>query len=357
MDEDFPKIFVMTNNRPRAVDLFAGCGGLTLGLKKAGFRVVGAIESDPRTAESYRLNHPTVDLQEKHIEEINVRVWMKRLGVGVGELDLLAGCPPCQGFSALRTRNGAKRNRDKRNALILEMARFARISRPKAIMMENVPALRSKKVFRTFVKLLESPAMGYTVNFCVQDAQHFGVPQRRRRLVMIAGRGFGIDFPKPSKLCKSVRQTIESLPLAGQSGDRIHDLPERRSSELKRWIAKLPKDGGSRKDVKQKQRMCHQRCDGFNDTYGRMSWDGVAPTITGGCFNPSKGRFLHPEKNRNITLREAAMLQGLPRKYRFSNISGKQAIALMIGNALPPEFVRCHARPILAKLKINGRRQ
>lgn len=112
-------------------------------------------------------------------------------------------------------------------------------------------------------------------------------------------------------------------------------------------IRDIPKDGGSRTDLpRDRQLDCHKDCDGFRDIYGRMAWDKVAPTITGGCFNPSKGRFLHPEQNRAITLREAALLQTFPRRYHFDLSSGKEAAALMIGNALPPEFIRRQANQV-----------
>ena len=328
-----------------AIDLFAGCGGLTAGLRRAGFEVIGAVECDERTAASYRANNRSVDLKISNIHDVKCRPWMRQLKLRPGELDLLAGCPPCQGFSTLRTRNGSKRNRDKRNALLLDMVRFVRAFRPRALMIENVPGLRNTRVFEEFIRHLESPRLGYRVQYAVHDAQQFGVPQRRRRLVVMAGRRFEVALPRPSKLRKTVRDAIATIPAPGSSGDRIHDLPERRSAKMRQWIAKLPKDGGSRKDMRG-QRPCHRRCTGFGDTYSRMRWDSVAPTITSGCFNPSKGRFIHPEENRNITLREAALLQGFPRRYRFDPDSGKEAIALMIGNALPPEFVRRHAASI-----------
>jgi DNA (cytosine-5)-methyltransferase 1 len=124
-------------------------------------------------------------------------------------------------------------------------------------------------------------------------------------------------------------------------------LPEKRAGTVLKLIRDIPKDGGSRGDLpRARQLRCHKKSDGFSDIYGRMAWKKVAPTITSGCFNPSKGRFLHPESDRAITMREAALLQGFPRDYSFALSYGKQAIALMIGNALPPEFIRRHALEI-----------
>jgi DNA (cytosine-5)-methyltransferase 1 len=120
---------------------------------------------------------------------------------------------------------------------------------------------------------------------------------------------------------------------------------------MKKLMNMIPRNGGSRADLPDHYRLaCHRKCDGFKDVYGRMSWDCVAPTITTGCFNPSKGRFLHPRLNRAITMREAALLQGFPKRYRFPKPESKIAVAAMIGNALPPPFIAAHARKIRAAL-------
>ena len=120
---------------------------------------------------------------------------------------------------------------------------------------------------------------------------------------------------------------------------------------MKRILA-TPKNGGSRGDwPKSLVLKCHKGTSGFRDVYGRMKWDGPSPTITGGCFNPSKGRFLHPEENRCITIREAALLQSFPKRYKFGSGLGKEAVALMIGNAIPPEFVRRQALAIRSEIR------
>jgi DNA (cytosine-5)-methyltransferase 1 len=164
-----------------------------------------------------------------------------------------------------------------------------------------------------------------------------------------------IPFGSPAKSRKTVRDTIARLPLAGSSGDKLHDITERRSARIKALIKKIPKDGGGRTDLPYKYQLdCHKRCNGFKDIYGRMAWDAVSPTITSGCFNPSKGRFLHPEEDRAITLREAALLQGFPHRYKFPITTNKSAVALMIGNALPPELIRRHAKSVFQTLITNG---
>lgn len=335
--------------RYTAIDLFCGCGGLSLGLRQAGFDVLAAVECDEAAVATYRMNHPAVNVVAADIRTIDTSDVRVALGVGRGELDLLAGCPPCQGYSALRTRNGGRRNRDGRNGLVREMLRFAQAFLPRAIMMENVPGLDGKAALRDLrVGLRE---LGYEVTVGVKNARFYCVPQRRRRLILLAGHGFQIEFAEESRKEITVRQAIAHLPRAGISGDLLHDLPERRTEEVRKRIAKIPKNGGSRVALGRAQLSCHKGFDGFKDVFGRMAWDVVAPTITGGCFNPSKGRFLHPDEDRCITLREAALLQSFPKDYRFDLSAGKQATALMIGNALPPEFIRRHAIEIKRAIK------
>jgi DNA (cytosine-5)-methyltransferase 1 len=329
-------------SKPTAVDLFSGCGGLTLGLKQAGFNVLAAVELNDLAVQTYQSNHTDVVLKKDDIRKVSPLSLRRQLKLEKGDLDLLAGCPPCQGFSSLRTRNGSKRNRDCRNDLVGQMLRFAKTFEPKAIMMENVPRLVFYQPFQKLCQGLRD--LGYVVEVQIKDAARYGVPQRRRRLILLAGKGFEIPFAAEARYTRTVRQTIGDLKEPGRRRDPLHNLPERRNEKVMALIRDIPKNGGSRGDLpKRRQLPCHQRSDGFRDIYGRMSWDTVAPTITGGCFNPSKGRFLHPVRNRAITMREAALLQGFPRRYRFPAAASKEAIALMIGNALPPEFIRRHA--------------
>ncbi len=339
--------------RPTAIDLFAGAGGMTLGLKRAGFDVVGAVEVDELACTTYRANHPEVHLWQKNIRGLAAKDVLKRLKLQPGELDLLAGCPPCQGFSSITTLNGNRNVDDPRNDLVLEYARFVRVLRPKGLLMENVPGLMTDALMTELCEILNR--LGYPTEGHVQvlNAADFGVPQRRRRLVMLTASDVKVTFAKPRKKRVTVRQTINQLGAAGSSGDVLHDVPERRSAEVIARIAKIPHNGGSRGDLgPEAQLKCHRRrVVGFKDIYGRMHWDKPAPTITGGCVNPSKGRFLHPEANRSITLREAALLQGFPENYIFSLDRGKFAAAGLIGNALPPAFVEAHAKQFARALE------
>lgn len=338
------------NSKPKAIDLFAGCGGLTTGLKKAGFSVVGAVEFNSAACDVYKLNHSKVSLWESDIVGLSSNDILDELGIKKGELDLLAGCPPCQGFSSVRTLNGKRKIVDERNDLIFEFLRMVKELLPRTVMLENVPGLAADERIQKFKRSLRG--LGYSVQDKVLDVSEYAVPQRRNRLVLLAGRSGPIEFAKPARCRKTVRSAIGSLPTPGDSGDAIHDLPENRTERIQRLIACIPRDGGSRTDLPKKLRLkCHEKCDGFKDVYGRMSWDDVSPTLTTGCFNPSKGRFLHPEEDRTITMREAAILQTFPLRYKFLASLGKVTLATQIGNALPPEFVRRQAISVLNYLE------
>jgi DNA (cytosine-5)-methyltransferase 1 len=329
--------------RPTAIDCFAGCGGMSEGLRRAGYDVIGAIEIDKDAAAVYKLNHPDTKVWRRDITRLPATKILRDLGLRKGQLDLLGGCPPCQGFSTLRTYNGKRRIRDKQNDLIFQFQRLVLKLRPKRVMMENVPGLEDDFRLKKFRARLEGA--GYASDAEVHNVVEYGVPQRRRRLVLLASRVPGtVEFAAPSRKVRTVGDAIGKLPKAGKSGDPLHDLPENRSRTVAARIRRVPRNGGSRSALPSRLCLrCHKDSNGFKDVYGRMAWDQPAPTITTGCFNPSKGRFLHPTAHRAITMREAALLQTFPRKYQFPARLGKVRLATMIGNALPPEFIRRHA--------------
>ncbi len=336
----------MTKAGPSALDLFSGAGGLTVGLKQAGYRVVGAVEVDRTSAASYALNHPDTHLWVEDIRSVSGLDISTRLGIRPGDIELVAGCPPCQGFSSLRTRNAREAADDARNDLIFDFVRVVEQLLPRTVMLENVPGLEIDSRFLALRSRLQ--AVGYTVEHRVLNAADYGVPQRRKRLLLLGRRGADPRFPQKARKRSTVRKAIGGMPLAGSSGDPLHDLPERRSARIRELIKLIPKDGGSRSAAPPRLLPpCHRTHTGHNDVFGRMAWDRVAPTITSGCHNPSRGRFLHPEHDRAITLREAALLQSFPGKYRFSIARGKEHLALQIGNALPPEMIRRIAKSIL----------
>lgn len=338
-------------HRLTAIDLFCGCGGLSVGLKKADFRIIAAIDADELAINTYRRNHRTAKVVHENIRKVSAAKLMHELRLDRGELDLLAGCPPCQGFSKLRTLNGKHSVQDSMNELIFDFLRFVRVFRPKTIMLENVPGLAKDERLVKFGEVLTS--LKYTWKHEVLNAANFGVPQRRNRMILIASRIGPIRMAAPLKNHLSVRDVFTKLPPPGSSGDPLHDHTATRSEHVMEIIRNIPHDGGSRSALPiQKQLACHRKSDGFADIYGRMAWDEPSPTITGGCINPSKGRFLHPTADRAITLREAALLQGFPTSYQFSLDRGHYPAAQMIGNAFPPAFATLHARE-LAKRLVN----
>lgn len=335
---------------PRAVDLFSGCGGLTEGLRQAGFKVLGAVECDSLAVETYRANHKMVKVAARKIQDVDPEKFLRRLKLKPGELDLMAGCPPCQGFSSMTTLNGKKPKDDERNELVFQFVRFVRVFMPRAIMMENVPGLATDDRIRRVCE--ELSALGYEPEVRVLNAADYAVPQRRKRMILLAGYRGKIAFARASTVQETVASAFEVFSRVDFSRDQLHNLGERRAPDVLKLIRDIPKDGGSRNDLgAARQLPCHLACNGFKDVYGRMAWKASSPTITGGCCNPSKGRFLHPEENRAITLREAAILQTFPPRYHFSLKRGKFAVAQMIGNALPPEFIRRQALEVFRHLK------
>lgn len=336
-----------------SIDLFAGAGGLSYGLTAEGFQIIAAIEIDPVSAKSYSLNHQNTNVIVDDIRRVTGSQILKQAGLACGKLDLLTGCPPCQAFSTLRTRRQKQQLNDPSTNLIIEMLRLVRSTRPRAVVVENVPGLANDKHFTNFRLGLKQA--GYQSTYAVLNASDFGVPQRRRRLILVALRGREIPSNWSSYCCerKTVRDAIGHLAPAGISGDVLHDLPEKRTPAMMSRIKATPKNGGSRLDISPElQCACHVRIEGYKDVYGRMAWEDVSPTITSGCNNPSKGRFLHPEEDRAITLREAALLQTFPLSYQFCLDRGKEHVASQIGNAFPPDMIRPIARVISRELSV-----
>ncbi|OQB93271.1 MAG: putative BsuMI modification methylase subunit YdiO [Parcubacteria group bacterium ADurb.Bin115] len=325
-----------------AIDLFSGCGGLSLGLKEAGFLVKAAVEIDHLAALTYRKNHVKTNLIESDIRQVSAKQLLIAAGLKRGELDLLAGCPPCQGFSRIKNLNKSNTD-DPRNDLVFEFLRLIIQIRPKTVLMENVPGLSLDERFKKFKIDLEKN--GYQSVGSVLNAANYGVPQRRKRFIFMASRIGTPELPNPDKKLKTVRSVIEHLPNPIKSSDSLHKLFLQNTPRIKKLISEIPKNGGSRSALK-KQLPCHIRTDGFRDVYGRIKWDDVSPTLTGGCFNPSKGRYLHPAKNRPITMREASLLQSFPMKYYFPAYAGLINVSRLIGDAVPPIFAKRQAQKL-----------
>lgn len=332
------------------VDLFCGAGGLTHGFILAGLPVVAGIDLDPACRFPYEENNGEARFLERDISKVTTAELNELFGDA--DLKVLAGCAPCQPFSTYAQRYELD-GKDGKWGLLYEFARLAKGVKPDVITMENVPTVAKHEVFHDFVDTLKS--LGYEVWFDVVDSSRYGVPQMRRRMVLLASKHGSIEMIPPTHAKpKTVRQAISHLrPLAaGESAprDKLHVSSKLSETNLRRIKVSTP--GGSWRDwPKHLIADCHQAESGrtYPGVYGRMEWDKPAPTMTTQCYGFGNGRFGHPTQDRAISLREAAILQSFPRDYAFVPQGGEvqfTALGRLIGNAVPVDLGRAIARSI-----------
>lgn len=323
------------------VDLFCGVGGLTCGLEKAGLNVVAGFDLDATCEYTYSHNNHAKFIH-KNIEEVT-GLDIKRLLRGY-DVKILAGCAPCQPFSRhQKDKHNRKKHKDWK--LLYQFARLVEEAKPHIVSMENVPELEDEQVFKDFVKTLTD--LKYNVTYKVVNAADYGVPQRRKRLLLLASKKKKISFIEPTHpKAVTVKDIIGDLPhiSAGQknNNDSLHIAASLSEKNIER--IKHSKPGGTWRDWPENLRLeCHKKDTGktYASVYGRMQWDDVAPTITTQFTGYGTGRFGHPEQNRALTLREGAMLQTFPQNYSFvpegEEVSLKK-VARHIGNAVPPRL-------------------
>jgi DNA (cytosine-5)-methyltransferase 1 len=341
------------------VDLFCGIGGLSYGMKSKGFLIKGGFDIDATCKYAYEYNNQAPfffrDIKDMTGKDVSALYTKK-------SLKILAGCAPCQPFSSY-----AFKNKDKdanKYDLLYEFGRLVKEVKPDIVTMENVPSIKSfklKNVLGDFVKLLEQE--GYSVSVNVVYCPQYGIPQTRRRLVLLASQ-FGpiklIDpLLKDAKDYRTVKDTIGELPPIG-AGEICQTDPFHRASALspKNLLRiRATSEGGSWKEWPDELKLeCHKRQSGksFGSVYGRMSWNMPSPTITTQCTGLGNGRFGHPSQDRAITPREAALLQTFPLSYKF--FEDESAISIIkasryVGNAVPPVLGEVVAESILQHLE------
>jgi DNA (cytosine-5)-methyltransferase 1 len=345
----------------RAFDFFCGAGGLTRGLQSAGIRVVAGFDVDEDCRESYEKNNSNTKFIHKDIRDVTVTKLKKLAKVKSFKNMLFAGCAPCSPFSKKRKAETPSVDL----TLLMELGRIISKAKPGYVLIENVPGIATRRgfcTFRRFIRLLEQS--GYGIVFDILDAKHYGVPQTRRRLVLIATRKGTPSLPRPThgtgrRRFKTVRNAIARYPVirAGtrHARKKNHVASALSPINLKR-LKVTPTDGGDWRDWPTRLRLTCHRGNGhaYSDSYGRMSWDAPAPTLTGRCHSISNGRYGHPTQCRAISLREAAALQTFPDSYEF--VGTHTHIARQIGNAVPVVLAKHLGRHILCLRNQTRRR-
>lgn len=339
----------------RVIDLFAGCGGLSLGFELSGkFRAVLAVEMDSDAAETYASNFKKTPVKARPIEAITT----------FPSADVIVGGPPCQAFSLLN-RHGVG---SERRALWRHYVRALKSSGSSAFLMENVPELLRSDEYELF--LAEARLEGFTVEGRVLNAADFGVPQTRKRAIVLGVKGAAPVWPEPThsnptdqpilgtKPWVTFREAVRGLPVV-PNGRGWHRARSPRDFSLERYRA-VPHDGGNRFQMQEAldaqgrgelvPRCWREKPSGTTDVFGRLWWDRPAGTIRTEFYKPEKGRYLHPSEDRPITVREAARLMTFPDDFDLPEGQSMTAIGRQIGNAVPPLLARRLAEGVAATL-------
>jgi DNA (cytosine-5)-methyltransferase 1 len=332
---------IVEQRRPTAIDCFAGAGGLSLGLVRAGFEIRAAFDWDADAVGTYRRNIAE-HVNALDAETLSGSKLLMLAGLDKDSCSLVAGGPPCQGFSVQRRGS----DEDGRNDLVLQFLRIVLEIQPTMFLMENVSAIggpRGRAHFDEFCSKADSG--GYRIHSQVLDAADYGVPQHRRRMLIVGEIADGREyFSFPAPTCeptryKTVHDAIGDLPSPESEEARLfaNHTPDN-ISELNRIRISYVPQGGGREHIPPHLRLpCHAvsvEKTGHRNVYGRLAWNEPSGTITTKCNSFTRGKFAHPAENRNISMREAARLQGFPDDFIFCG--DKVAVAHQIGNAVPP---------------------
>ena len=374
----------MIMKKIKAIDLFSGCGGVSIGLTKAGFDVACAVEIDEAAVKAYKNYYllKNVNVIQNDICKLSGEDILKAGNISRDEIYLLAGCPPCQKFSMQnRVNNSDESKIDEVKKLLMEYKRIIKEIYPPFVLMENVPGIRSSysgRIIKEFISELENVNAPmkerYKVVYDVVNAADYGVPQLRKRFVLHAirydiyevlqSKGRDISLPETThskdgkggkKRWVTVREIFEGLPKIS-AGERYNDniIKNHYCANLSdiniERMQIIRANGGTRTALPEHLVLkCHKKYNGHADVYGIMNPDAPAPTMTGGCLSYSKGRFGHPFEDRAISVREAARLQTFPDDYVFGESLTKSA--LEIGNAVPIKLVEASGQALLSLIK------
>lgn len=336
----------------KALDFCCGAGGLTRGLLDAGIAVAAGIDNAPRRQETYKANNAPARFITADLADLNIHDLRARTGIAATDQVLYTAGPPCQPFSTLNAVKGA----DARSSLLLTFGKLISASPPDFILVENVPGLvgnRGQAVHHEFLAILKRN--GFRWDAARLDAKDYGVPQTRKRFILLASRHGQPTLPLPTAIpgeYATVRDAIGHYPPLAD-GDTCPDYLNHTSRKLpehhKRIVAAVRRDGGSRKDIADPSLLlpCHRRQPTVHrDVFGRMAWDLPGPTITTRCADVQCGRFIHPQQDRGISLREAAALQTFPDNYRCLSPSLPE-MARQIGNAVPVRLAQVLGQAIV----------
>jgi len=342
------------------VDLFCGVGGLTKGLELANLNVVAGIDIEESCRFAYEVNNDAIFVQAdvSQIQPEEIANFYPDEG-----LRILVGCAPCQPFSKYTKRYRKEGYQDDKWKLLYSFAKIVSELRPSIVSMENVPELEKESVFHDFVKQLE--AIGYRCSWSIAYCPDYGVPQRRKRLVLLASLLGEIGLVPPlytDDNYLTVRDAIGGLAVL-QSGeidvnDPVHSATKLNQINLERIRSSIP--GGTWNNWEEHLKLaCHKKKTGkgYGAIYGRMEWDKPSPTITTQFYGYGNGRFGHPEQDRAISYREGAILQSFPRDYNFFQDDGKiskRQLGIQIGNAVPVELGRAIGISITKHLEEMG---
>ena len=341
----------------KAIDFFCSGGGLSFGLQQAGINVIAGIDFDPKCKETYEANIKNAKFILADIKKLKEEDLFKKIKIKKNDDDLiLAGCSPCQYWTIIRTdKNKSKKSKN----LLHEFHRFVKHYNPGYVVVENVPGIFNKHKESGLDKFVSNlKKQGYSVHYEVINLNNYGVPETRKRFSLIANRlNSKKIFPKPKNSYPTVADFIgkkngfPKIPAGYRDKTSfMHTSAGLSKVNIKR-LKLTPKNGGTRhawantnlqiNAYKKKNRNIS-----FGDTYGRMTWNKPAPTITTRFYSISNGRFAHPEENRGISLREGATLQTFPKTYKFIGNS-TASIARMIGNAVPPIYAKQIGKTIM----------